>query len=288
MEETATPYELPDTANHSFFFVDARIPCDVEAKLHRHDAWELLYVTQGHGNRAAGDTWQPFSAGDAALIPPCMLHRWEFAPDSADARGNIGYLMVAFSHAFVTRCTDLFPEVRNRLAGAAFPDHALKFGRESARTIGRTLARMNGMDELGRLSEMFRLLPVVFTSADRMFAGKPARTERDVRRMQQICTYVMRHYAHPIPLDEIAAEVGMNRSAFCTYFKRCKGMTFSRFVTQYRLNTACELLEHSRRSVSEICYMAGFNDLPHFVRVFTAEKGMPPTRYRKNMQGENG
>ena len=65
-------------------------------------------------------------------------------------------------------------------------------------------------------------------------------------------------------------------------------MTFSRFVTQYRLNTACELLEHSRRSVSEICYMAGFNDLPHFVRVFTAEKGMPPTRYRKNMQEKNG
>lgn len=101
--------------------------------------------------------------------------------------------------------------------------------------------------------------------------------------MQRICAYVMAHYVHPISLDEIAAEVGMNRSAFCSYFKRNKGMTFFQFVTQYRLNTACELLKHSQKSVSEICYLVGFNDFPHFIRVFTREKGMSPTQYRKKM-----
>lgn len=143
---------------------------------------------------------------------------------------------------------------------------------------------MNGMDELGRLSAMFRLLPVVFTSSDHTFAGKPMRIERDVRRMQQICAYVMKHYIHSIALDDIAAEVGMNRSAFCSYFKRCKGMTFSQFVTQYRLNTACELLKYSQKSVSEVCYLVGFNDLPHFVRVFTSTMGISPSKYRKQVE----
>ena len=64
-------------------------------------------------------------------------------------------------------------------------------------------------------------------------------------------------------------------------FRRCKGMTFSQFVMQYRLNTVCSLLEHSRKSVSEICWLVGFNDVPHFVRVFTREKGVSPGRYRK-------
>ncbi len=146
---------------------------------------------------------------------------------------------------------------------------------------------MNGMDELGRLSAMLRLLPVIFTSSDHTFAGRPVRIERDVRRMQQICAYVMKHYVHPIALDDIAAEVGMNRSAFCSYFRRCKGMTFSQFVTQYRLNTACELLRHSSKGVSEICYAVGFNDLPHFVRVFTGAMGMSPSKYRKRC-GEAG
>jgi len=284
MEDTAIPYELPEAENHSFSFIDQRVETRTEAKLHRHDAWELYYVVHGYGNRMAGDTLQPFAAGDVALIPPSMLHRWEYAPDSADTDGCVRYLMVAFSHSLVERCMEVFPELRNRLAGLIFPTDALKFGTESSRAIRKILTEMNGMDELGRLSAMFRLLPVIFTSSDHTFAGKPMRIERDVRRMQQICVYVMTHYVHSIALDDIAAEVGMNRSAFCSYFKRCKGMTFSQFVTRYRLNTACELLKHSQKGVSEICYMVGFNDLPHFVRVFTNAMGMSPSKYRKHLR----
>ena len=284
MEDTAIPYELPEVKDHSFFFIDQCVKTNVEAKLHRHDAWELYYVVHGCGRRMAGDTLQPFAAGDVALIPPSMLHRWEYAPDSADTDGCVRYLMVAFSHSLVERCMEVFPELRNRLAGLIFPTDALKFGTESSRAIRKILTEMNGMDELGRLSAMFRLLPVIFTSSDHTFAGKPMRIERDVRRMQQICVYVMTHYVHSIALDDIAAEVGMNRSAFCSYFKRCKGMTFSQFVTRYRLNTACELLKHSQKGVSEICYTVGFNDLPHFVRVFTNAMGMSPSKYRKHLR----
>ena len=287
MEDTAIPYELPEVENHSFFFIDQRVKTNLEAKLHRHDAWELYFVVHGQGNRMAGDTLQPFVAGDVVLIPPSMLHRWEYAPNSADTDGCVRYLMVAFSHSLVERCMEVFPELRNRLVGVIFPTDALKFGPESSRTIRKILAEMNDMDELGRLSAMFRLLPVIFSSSDYTFAGKPMRIERDVRRMQQICAYVMAHYVHSIALDDIAAEVGMNRSAFCSYFKQRKGMTFSQFVTQYRLNTACELLKHSQKGVSEICYTVGFNDLPHFVRVFTNAMGMSPSKYRKQLKAAN-
>lgn len=282
MEDTAIPYELPEVENHSFFFIDQRVKTSVEAKLHRHDAWELYYVVHGQGNRMAGDTLQPFAAGDVALIPPSMLHHWEYAFDSADKDGCVRYLMVAFSHSLVERCIEMFPELRNRLAGVMFPTDALKFGKESSRVIRKVLTEMNSMDELGRLSAMFRLLPFIFTSSDHTFAGKPMRIEQDVRRMQQICAYVMAHYVHAISLDDIATEVGMNRSAFCSYFKRCKGMTFSQFVTQYRVNTACELLKHSQKQVSEICYLVGFNDVPHFNRIFKKMKHMSPKEYRNN------
>ena len=281
MEEIIIPYELPEVENHSFFFVDQRIDARVEAKLHQHDAWELYYVIQGRGTRMAGDMLQPFSAGDVVLIPPLMHHYWEYMPSSVDGDGCIHYLMVAFSHSFVVRCMEVFPELRNRLVGLTFPVDALKFGMESSRVIRGLLSRMNDMDELRRLCEMFRLLPVIFNSSDHILAGRPIRIERDVRRMQQICTYVMAHYVRAISLDEIAAEVGMNRSAFCSYFKRCKGMTFSQFVTQYRLNTACELLKNSQKQVSEICFAVGFNDVPHFNRVFKELKGISPKEYRK-------
>ena len=95
MEDMITPYELPEVENHSFFFIDQRIEAHIEAKLHQHDAWELYYVLHGHGFRIAGDTLQPFSAGDVALIPPSMHHYWEYTPSSTDTDGCIHYLMVA-------------------------------------------------------------------------------------------------------------------------------------------------------------------------------------------------
>ncbi len=281
MEEMITPYELPEIKDHSFFFIDQRIATHIEAKLHKHDAWELYHVIHGHGNRIAGDTLQPFSAGDVVLIPPSMHRYWQYAPTSADNDGCIHYLMVAFSHSLITRCIEVFPELRNRLTSLTFPVNALKYGLESSRVIRKMLSQMNDMDDLGRLSAMFRLLPVIFNSSDHILAGKPMQIERDVRRMQQICAYVMAHYVHTITLNEIASEVGMNRSAFCSYFKRCKKMTFSQFVTQYRLNTACELLKHSQKQVSEICFAVGFNDVPHFNRVFKELQGMTPKEYRK-------
>ena len=284
MKDVVIPYDLPDQENHSFFFIDQRVDVRMEAKLHRHDAWELYYVLQGYGTRTAGDTLQPFAAGDVVLIPPSMHHHWDYAPSSADKEGCIRYLMVAFRHTLVQRCMEVFPELRNGLTGVVFPTEALKFGVRSSRIVRQALQKMNGLNELERLCEMFRLLPVIFTASDYSFAGKPVRMERDVRRMQQIHAYVMAHYIHPISLDDMAAETGMNRSAFCSYFKRCKGMTFSQFVTQYRLNTACELLKHLQKSVSEVCYLVGFNDLPHFIRVFRKNIGTTPSQYRKRLQ----
>lgn len=280
-DATITPYRLPDPANHSFFFIDVRVPPSVEADLHRHDAWELLTVVRGRGRRLAGDTLLPFAEGDTVLIPPSMPHRWEFAPASADDRGRIRYLMTAFEHAFVERCTTHFPELRNRLAAHPFPTTALRFGPGIARRVRETLEQMRTADQTERLCGMLRLLPLLFATSDRTPVGNPVRIERDVQRMQRVCVYVMQHYTQPIPLDEIAAEVCMNRSAFCSWFKRRQGITFSQYVTRYRLRTACELLEHTQKTVSEICYAAGFNDLPHFVRVFRAATGLSPARYRK-------
>lgn len=281
MKDAVIPYTLPEVKNHSFFFISQHITPELEAKMHRHEAWELYFVTRGNGIRMTGDTLMPFTEGDVVLIPPSMPHYWEYSPESANDDGEIAYLMVAFSPELVDKCMTVFPEIKNRLYGQILPTEALKYGSGSSVEIRHSLTRMNNLDDIGRLSEMIRLLPFVFTTKDHSLIGKPVRIERDIRRMQQVAEYVMAHYVHTITLDDIASHVGMNRSAFCTFFKRNKGMTFSQYVTQYRLETACDLLKNSQKQVSEICFATGFNDLPHFIRVFTSTYGLSPTKFRK-------
>ncbi|MBO5444458.1 MAG: helix-turn-helix domain-containing protein [Muribaculaceae bacterium] len=37
----------------------------------------------------------------------------------------------------------------------------------------------------------------------------------------------------------------------------------------------------TQKQVPEICFAVGFNDLPHFIRVFTSTYGVSPTKFRK-------
>lgn len=282
INDAVIPYSLPEEKDHSFFFIAQHIAPSLEAKMHRHEAWELYCVTHGRGVRMTGDTMLPFAEGEVVLIPPSLAHYWQYDTNSANEDGEICYLMVAFSHELIEKCMSVFPEVRNRLMGQIFPSDAIKFGTASASVIKRSLMRMKAMDELVRLSEMVNILPFIFTTSDHKLIGKPINIERDIRRMQQVAEYVMAHYVHSISLDDIAAHIGMNRSSFCTFFKRVKGITFSQFVTRYRLETACELLKTSQMQVSEVCYTVGFNDLPHFIRVFSSAYGQSPSKYRKS------
>lgn len=242
-----------------------------------------VFRNPGNGVRMTGDTLMPFAEGDVVLIPPSMPHYWEYKPESANDDGEITYLMVAFSPELIDKCMDAFPEVRNRLYGQILPSEALKYGSGSSVEIKRSLMRMNDLDDIGQLGEMIRLLPIIFTTKDHILIGKPVKIERDIRRIQKVAEYVMTHYVHNITLNDIATHIGMNRSAFCTFFKRNKGMTFSQFVTQYRLETACGLLKTSQKQVSEICFSVGFNDLPHFIRVFKSTYGVSPTKFRRHI-----
>lgn len=279
--DEATPYTLPETENHSFLFIHQQVTPQLEARLHRHEAWELYYVTQGFGHRTMGDELQPFSTGDVVLVPPAMPHQWNYEPQSANAEGNVCYLMVAFSPLFLTRIVDVFPEVRNALAGITLPTEARRYHGTTAADIRRSLKAIEGMNDLEQLSALLRLLPMVFASDDYTDVGNAGVPDKNVRRMMDIATYVMKHYVHTISLDDIASYVGMNRSSFCIYFRKQKGITFTQFVTNYRLDTAKELLRSTKSQVSDIAYSVGFGDLSHFNHVFSKALGMSPTEYRK-------
>ena len=72
-------------------------------------------------------------------------------------------------------------------------------------------------------------------------------------------------------------------SSFCVFFKRMKGISFTNYLNTYRMDIACRLLSTTDKSVSEIAYGVGFNNLSHFCRTFLKYKEVSPTKYRNRM-----
>ena len=230
-----------------------------------------------------GDGQLPFASGSCALIPPLIPHQWVYN----NSGGKVHYLMVAYEQQFVDLLISTFPEFRNSLEKEALPREALSFTESASLVIRKSLFHMIDASDSERLIEMLRLLLFVYNTQEHVTAGKAIQTQACLRRYQKALEIIMRTYMTNIKLEDIAREVGMTSNAFSTFFHRQAGITFSQYLINYRLNVAANLLRTTKKRISEIVYLCGFRDQPHFCRSFRKAFGVSPINFR-NQTSENG
>ena len=102
----------------------------------------------------------------------------------------------------------------------------------------------------------------------------------DKRAVARITEYANDHLSQNFLLSELAAEVYMSVSKFKYVFKAVTGQTFSGYITQKRMEKACELLTHSNLYVAEIAYRLGYKNAGSFSVQFKNYTGVLPSEYR--------
>lgn len=100
------------------------------------------------------------------------------------------------------------------------------------------------------------------------------------RIVQKAEDYIARHYMEPIKLEQVAQAVNLSKYYFSRFFKRKKGMSFTEYVTQVRVDCAKELLASTQLSVKEIAYQSGFRDPNYFSKLFKRITGVNPSEFR--------
>ena len=254
---------------------------------HYHPEYELTLILEGSGKRMVGDSYEPFSPGDLVLLGPHLPHTWVSEMASAA-------VVVQFSESFIAPLVQ-YPEcerIRRLLArsglGLCFPAGAA--GRRVAdkqhalllEAVGRLPARKSA----GRITGILDVLHAMASTTAQPLASpyfQPARGRKAEGRINKVCQYIQRHSAEDLPLQKIAALVNLSESAFCKFFKRTTGKTFSDYLVDIRVGHACHLLSESDDPVSEIAYRSGFDSLTYFNRVFLRKKGLRPREFRKGL-----
>jgi len=82
-------------------------------------------------------------------------------------------------------------------------------------------------------------------------------------------------------LQKAAALIHLTDSAFCKYFKRISGKTFSDYVNDIRIAHACELLIETDKTIAQIANESGYETLTYFNRIFLKKKNIRPNAFRK-------
>ncbi|WP_303316460.1 AraC family transcriptional regulator [Flavivirga abyssicola] len=251
---------------------------------HFHPELELVYVNKGQGKTHIGTHLSYFNNSQLILIGSNLPHNG--FTDRLTANGT--ETTVQFKSNFLGNDFVDIPEMS--LIASLF-DRAkkgIRFNVETKKIIGpkiESLLDYEGFDRVLKFLEILNHLAktddyIILNADGFAFEAEP----QDSGKIGLIYKYVNRNFQNHISLDEIADKVSMTVPAFCRYFKRITGKTFTKLVNEYRVVHATKLLNESQMSISDISFECGFNNFSHFNKQFNEITGKSASQYRKEIK----
>ena len=128
------------------------------------------------------------------------------------------------------------------------------------------------------------LHPVFLPLFDKMMQREALIKEESNDYIREVKEYVFNHYQHELSLDKIAEEINITPKYLSELFIKEEGMGLSKFIKEFRLNQAKELLRTTNKRVTEISQEAGFNNHSYFIKTFRERFDMTPDNYRKSLK----
>ncbi|MGM9567418.1 MAG: PocR ligand-binding domain-containing protein [Clostridia bacterium] len=93
--------------------------------------------------------------------------------------------------------------------------------------------------------------------------------------------YIEDHYSEKFSLQDIADYVHFSAPYFSKVFKKEMDVTFTKYLTNVRIEKSKLLLKNSKYALSDIPAMVGFEEQSYFTRVFRTVTGVSPGKYRE-------
>ncbi len=107
--------------------------------------------------------------------------------------------------------------------------------------------------------------------------------------VDEVMKYIEEHYAQEdLSLNILASHVNFSPNHLSMVLSQQTGQTFIKYLTDFRMNKAKELLRCTGKRSSEIGLEVGYKDPHYFSFLFKKTQGMTPTQYRglKSAEGE--
>lgn len=285
-DERRVIHEITPLMGKDVLYIADRHKKEFTYPIHNHEVFELNFVEHAAGvRRIVGDSSEIIGEYDLVLITsPDLEHVWEQNNCQSD---NIHEITIQFDFGMSEDSLfgrNPFISVRKMMnearKGIVFPMSAImKVYNElvSLSTVKDGFyAVMQFMSILYELSRCEGVRTLATSSYAKIAV------EDDSRRILKVKSYIAQNYMDELRLKQLADIAGMSSSAFSRFFKLHTGRNLSEYIIDIRLGYAARLLVDTSRSISEISFDCGFNNLSNFNRIFKRKKGCSPSEFREN------
>lgn len=95
--------------------------------------------------------------------------------------------------------------------------------------------------------------------------------------------YIQKNYSENITLSELASAHYVSRQHLCTLFKKETGTNLTKYIQDYQMHHAAELLEDFTIPIAKVAELCGHTNAAYFTKIFKKCHGVTPTAYRNQM-----
>jgi AraC-like DNA-binding protein len=255
-----------------------------KASWHFHPELELVYVNKGQGKRHIGNHLSYFNNSQLLLIGPNLPHN-----GFTDRLTTNGFeTLIQFKEDFLGKDFFEIPEMKKIKELFERSKKGILFGSETKIKVGDKIENLVEKEGFKKLLVFLEILNILSKTSDYTILnvdGYAVETElQDSSKLDRIYTYINTNFKDHISLDQIANVANMTVPAFCRYFKKVTGKTFTKLVNEYRVVHATKLLSESMMSITDISFECGFNNFSHFNKIFKEITGKNASGYRKEMK----
>ncbi|MBQ9759771.1 MAG: helix-turn-helix domain-containing protein [Clostridia bacterium] len=111
-----------------------------------------------------------------------------------------------------------------------------------------------------------------------IFLSVLTRKNSTVTKVQQMLEC---RYGELLTLDDVAAEVGMDRFSLCRHYMAERGVTVMEELNRIRIEKAKRYLKYSNDPIKRVGKLCGFESASYFGKRFREAVGCTPMEYRK-------
>lgn len=99
--------------------------------------------------------------------------------------------------------------------------------------------------------------------------------------VRQVLDIIEREYMQDLSLEELAGRVYLSPSYLSQLFKVQTHKSLIKYLNDFRLAKAAELLTTTNRKITQICKDVGYQNVSYFGAIFKGKYGMTPLSYRE-------
>ena len=282
---------LLNKINHSIqksFIIQPKIYPQAYSLWHHHKEYEVLYFVKNSGTAYVGDKIIPYKGGTLMLFCANLPHMFVPKLNSEDNSENvIDAYVLHFSVEIVDAMIKNIPEFKsinnlfnNWKRGMVFNN--IKNNEE----IFELMQEINEGNNYKRITLFFDLLNLLELDTSFDFiasSGYVNSISLTKGRLENVYDFSIKNFNDSsICLEKVAESINMNKAAFCRYFKKVTHKTYFQFLNEIRIGNACKMLiEEENKSITDVAFLSGFNNMSNFNRQFKIIMGQSPSKFLK-------